>query len=253
MLKVRGRQRTGSTYVLAAVHDHSLLEPVAGTLRAALDDLAAIAPDCLRAMARPVWCGPYGRRIEEHRLPRGQDTTTRQNPRVMFRRSDTSRLIRRQHPVFIRIQGESRYLWRAVDQNGVVLDIPVQSRRDGAAAKRFFRRLLKSLRYGPRVLVTDKLKSYGMTEREVLPDVEHRESRYLNNRARNSHRPSRRRERQMQRFKSMRQAQRFLSAQAFTSGHFRPRRHRMTTSLYRAKRAKAFKTWTQKMCARSVR
>ena len=73
LLKVRGRQRTGSTYALAAVHDHSLLEPVAGTLRAALDDLAAIAPDCLRTVTRPVWCGPYGRRIEEHHLPRGQD------------------------------------------------------------------------------------------------------------------------------------------------------------------------------------
>jgi putative transposase len=114
--------------------------------------------------------------------------------------------------VFIRIQGELRYLWRAVDQNGVVLDILVQSRRDGAAAKRFFKRLLIGLNYLPRVLITDKLKSY-----EVLPDVEHRESRYLNNRAENSHRPTRRRERQMQRFKSMRQAQRLYRARFF--GH----------------------------------
>uniref|UniRef100_UPI00131D1C6E DDE-type integrase/transposase/recombinase n=1 Tax=Acidisoma sp. L85 TaxID=1641850 RepID=UPI00131D1C6E len=80
-------------------------------------------------------------------------------------------------------QGELRYLWRAVDQNGVVLDILVQSRRDGAAAKRFLKRLLKGLHYTPRVLITDKLKSYGVAKREVLPDVEHRESRYLNNRA----------------------------------------------------------------------
>ena len=85
--------------------------------------------------------------------------------------------------VFIRIQGKLRYLWRAVDQNGVVLDILVQSRRDGAAAKRFFKRLLKGLRYTRRVLVTDKLKSYGVAKRELSPDVEHRESRYLNNRA----------------------------------------------------------------------
>ncbi|WP_216856971.1 IS6 family transposase, partial [Acidisoma sp. S159] len=91
--------------------------------------------------------------------------------------------------VFIRVQGELRYLWRAVDQNGVVLDILVQSRRDGAAAKRFLKRLLKGLHYTPRVLITDKLKSYGVAKREVLPDVEHRESRYLNNRAENSHRP----------------------------------------------------------------
>ena len=155
--------------------------------------------------------------------------------------------------VFIRIQGELRYLWCAVDQNGVVLDILVQSRRDGAAAKRFFKRLLKDLQYTPRVLVTDKLKSYGVAKRELLPGVKHRESRYLNNRAENSHRPTRRRERQMQRFKSVRQAQRFLSAHAFISGHFRLRRHRMTASRYRARRAKAFNTWTQETCARSVR
>jgi putative transposase len=133
-----------------------------------------------------------------------------------------------------------------------VLDILVQSRRDGAAAKRFFKRLLKGLQYTPRVLITDKLKSYAVAKREVLPDVDHRESRYLNNRAENSHRPTRRRERQMQRFKSMRQAQRFLSAHAFISGHFRPLRHRMTASPYRAMRARAFKSWTQVTGARSV-
>jgi putative transposase len=110
--------------------------------------------------------------------------------------------------VFIRIQAELHYLWRAVDQDGVILDILVQSRRDGVAAKRFFKRLLKGLQYTPRVLVTDKLKSYGVAKRELLPDAEHRESRYLNNRVENSHRPTRRRERQMQRFKSKRQAQR---------------------------------------------
>ncbi len=144
------------------------------------------------------------------------------------------------------------YLWHAVDQDGVVLDILVQTRRDGTAAKRFFKRLLKGLQYTPRVLITDKLKSYGVAKRDLLPKVEHRESRYLNNRAENSHRPTRRRERQMQRFKSMRQAQRFLSAHAFISGHFRPRRHLMTASRYRAARARAFKTWTQETCARSV-
>jgi hypothetical protein len=93
--------------------------------------------------------------------------------------------------------------WRAVDQDGVVLDIPVQPRRDANAAKRFFKRLLKGLQYVPRVIVTDKLRSYGVARRQLLPDVEHRQSRYLNNRAENSHRPTRRRERQMQRFKSL--------------------------------------------------
>jgi len=99
--------------------------------------------------------------------------------------------------VFIRIQGVQHYLWRAVDQNGVVLDILVQARRDANAAKRFFRRLLKGLQYVPRVIVTDKLRSYGVARRQLLPGVEHRQSRYLNNRAENSHRPTRRRERQM--------------------------------------------------------
>ena len=84
----------------------------------------------------------------------------------------------------------------------MVLDILIRGRRDPGAAKRFFKRLLKGLQYVPRVLVTDKLGSYGVVRRDLLPDVEHRQSHYLNNRAENSHRPARRRERQMQRFKS---------------------------------------------------
>jgi putative transposase len=126
--------------------------------------------------------------------------------------------------VFIRIQGVQHYLWRAVDQHGVVLDILVQPRRDAKAAKRFFRRLLKDLQYVPRVIVTDKLRSDGVAQRLLLPEAEHRQSRYLNNRAENSHRPTRRRERQMQRFKSPEQAQEFLSAQAFIHDHFHPHR-----------------------------
>ena len=153
--------------------------------------------------------------------------------------------------VFIRIQGELHSLWRAVDQDGIVLDILVQSRRDAGAAKRFFRRLLKGLRYVPRVLITDKLGSYSVAKRELLPDVEHRKSRYLNNRAENSHRPTRRRERQMQRFKSPSLAQRFLSAHAFIYGHFHPRRHRSTARNYRAARALAFKIWTDETCAQN--
>jgi len=154
--------------------------------------------------------------------------------------------------VFIRTQGELHYLWRAVDQNGIVLDILVQSRRNAGAAKRFFKRLLKGLQYVPRVLITDKLGSYGVAKRELLPDVEHRQSRYLNNRAENSHRPTRRRERQMQRFKSVRQAQRFLSAHAFIYGHFRPRRHRATARSYRAARATAFRVWKEETCAKAA-
>ena len=152
--------------------------------------------------------------------------------------------------VFIRIQGVQHYLWRAVDQDGVVLDILVQPRRDANAAKRFFKRLLKGLQYVPRVLVTDKLRSYGVAQRQLLPGVEHQQSRYLNNRAENSHRPTRRRERQMQRFKSSEQAQDFLSAHSFIYGHFRPRRHRLSATTYRAIRSEAFDTWKQDTCAR---
>ena len=152
--------------------------------------------------------------------------------------------------VFIRIQGIQHYLWRAVDQGGVVLDILVQDRRDAKAAKRFFKRLLKGLQYRPRVIITDKLRSYGVAQRQLLPDVEHRQSRYLNNRAENSHRPTRRRERQMQRFKSPSQAQDFLSAHAFIHGHFHPQRHLMTATAYRSFRSEAFNIWQQETCDR---
>ena len=141
-------------------------------------------------------------------------------------------------------------LWRAVDQDGVVLDILVQERRNGKAAERFFKRLLKGLQYVPRVIITDKLRSYGVAQRRLLPNVEHRQSRYLNNRAENSHRPTRRRERQMQRFKSSRQAQSFLSAHAFIHGHFHPRRHLMAATAYRAIRSEAFSAWMQETCVR---
>ena len=91
--------------------------------------------------------------------------------------------------VFIRINGTQHYLWRAVDQDGNVLDVLVQSRRNALAAKRFFRRLLKGAEFVPRVSVTDKLGSYGVARREMLSSVEHRQSKYLNNRAENSHQP----------------------------------------------------------------
>ena len=152
--------------------------------------------------------------------------------------------------VFIRIRGVQHYLWRAVDQHGVVLDILVQDRRDGRAATRFFKRLLKGLQYEPRVIVTDKLRSYGAARRKLLLKVEHRQSRYLNNRAENSHRPTRRRERQMQRLKSSPQAQDFLSAHAFIYGHFHPRRHAAPAAdAFRAIRSDAFKTWHLETCA----
>ncbi|WP_458098160.1 IS6 family transposase [Roseomonas sp. WA12] len=145
--------------------------------------------------------------------------------------------------VFIRIRGKQHLLWRAVDQNGHVLDILVQSRRNTTAAKRFFRNLLKGLQYVPRVIVTDKLRSYGAAKREILPGAEHRQSRYLNNRAEVSHQPTRRRERRMQRFKSPRHAQRFLSTHCRIHNHFQLRRHRLTADQHREARSAAFSAW----------
>ena len=110
------------------------------------------------------------------------------------------------------IAGVKHWLWRAVDQTGRVLDILVQSRRDARAVKRLLCKLLKKQTLPPRVLITDKLASYGAAKREAMPSVEHRKHKRLNNRAENSHQPTRRRERQMKRFKSAGQAQRFLSA-----------------------------------------
>src|SRR5690349_16974630 len=106
----------------------------------------------------------------------------------------------------VTIAGKKHYLWRAVDQDGFVLEALVQSRRDKKAAKRLLRKLLKKQGRAPRVMVTDKLRSYGAAKKEIMPGVEHRQHKGLNNRAENSHQPTRRRERQMKRFKSARHA-----------------------------------------------
>jgi putative transposase len=140
-------------------------------------------------------------------------------------------------------QSQHRYLWRAGDQDGPVLDILVQRRRDKPAAKKFFRKLLKGLTYGPRVLVTDKLPSYGAAKREILPGVDHRQHRYLNNRAENSHQPTHQRERRLQRFKSPGHAQRFLSAYGPIAQHFRPHRHRLSAPVYRQEMENRFHSW----------
>ena len=145
--------------------------------------------------------------------------------------------------VCLRIGGKLQDLWRAVDQDGHVLDILVQSRRNTKAARRFCRQLLKGLQYVPRVIVTDKLKSYAAAKRKILPGVEHRQSRYLNNRAEVSHQPTRRRERQMQRLKSARHAQRFLSNHSGIHNHFQLRRHRRSATEHRRVREDAFRSW----------
>lgn len=148
--------------------------------------------------------------------------------------------------VFLNINGVRHYLWRAVDQNGVVLDILVQPKRDRLAAMRFFRRLLRvNGRRRPRVIVTDKLRSYAAAKRVVMPGVAHRQHRYLNNRAENSHQPTRERERRMRRFKSASHAQRFVEVHGIIASHFRPRRHLLPATSYRRLRSERFQVWIE--------
>ncbi|PWI08864.1 IS6 family transposase [Streptomyces sp. NWU339] len=147
--------------------------------------------------------------------------------------------------VFIKINGERKYLRRAVDADGTVLDILVQNRRDTTAARRFFRTLLKKTCSVSRVVVTDKLRSYGAAHREVMPSVEHRCHQGLNNRAENSHQPIRQRERAMKGFRSVGGAQQFLAAFSGISLHFRPHRHLMTAAHYRAEMTVRFAIWDQ--------
>jgi putative transposase len=147
--------------------------------------------------------------------------------------------------VFLTINGERHYLWRAVDQDGYVLDILAQSRRNKNAAKKFFRKLLKGLKYVPRVIITDQFKSYGAAKREMLPSVEHRQHRYLDNRAESSHQSTRQRERRMQGFKPPGHAQRVLSAYGPIVQHFRPRRHLFSAPQYRREMVPRFQTWQE--------
>jgi putative transposase len=141
--------------------------------------------------------------------------------------------------VAITIAGAKHWLWRAVDRDGLVLDVLVQSRRDKKAAERLLRKLLKRQGRTPRVMVTDKLASYPAAKRELMPGVEHRRHKGLNNRAENSHQPTRRRERQMKRFKSAGQAQRFLSAHDQINNLFPLCRDHVTATEYRAMRTRA--------------
>ena len=151
--------------------------------------------------------------------------------------------------VFITIRGERYYLWRAVDQDGDVIDILVQRRRDRQAAKRFFRKLLKGQGATPRKIVTDKLRSYGAARRTAMPSVMHSTEQYGNNRAEVSLQPARQRERHMRRFKSAGQAQRFLTVHGAVQNLFRVGRHLMRASHGRLFRARAFVEWQQVTCA----
>ena len=147
--------------------------------------------------------------------------------------------------VFVKINGKQHYLWRAVDQDGEVVDVYLQAKRDGAAAKRFFKRLLRSYGGEPRKIVTDKLRSYGVAHRELMLDVIHDDSQYANNRAEQSHEATRVRERGMRKFKSVGQAQRFLGAHAAVSNLFNLGRHLVRAQHYRDLRMSAFAEWNR--------
>ena len=172
---------------------------------------------------------------------------------IKFGRIYTRRLKRRYHgygdtfyidEVFVKINGKQHYLWRAVDQDGEVIDVFLQSRRDGAAAKRFFKRLLRGHGGEPREIVTDKLRSYGVAQRELIPETIHNTARYANNRAELSHQPTRVRERVMRRFKSRAQAQRFLTVHAAVYNLFNLGRHLVSAAHYKKLRIDAFGQWT---------
>jgi putative transposase len=152
--------------------------------------------------------------------------------------------------VVITIRGRRHWLWRGVDQDGFVLDVLVQSRRDRTAAQRLMRKLLKKSARAPRVMITDKLKSYGAARKDMGLRIEHRQHKGLNNRVENSHLPTRRRERLMKRFKSLRQVQKFLSIHDRVANLFHFPRNKLSAIDYRAARAQAFSAWTEVAAAR---
>ena len=145
--------------------------------------------------------------------------------------------------VFIKIGGKQHYLWRAVDQDGEVVDVFLQKRRDAKAAKRFFKRMLKKNKGEPRKIVTDKLRSYGVAHRELIPEAIHETEKYANNRAELSHQPTKVREWCMRKFKSFEQAQRFLDVHAAVYNLFNLGRHLTSAKNYKYFRLRAFASW----------
>ncbi len=145
--------------------------------------------------------------------------------------------------VFVKIQGKQLYLWRAVDQDGEVVDVFLQNRRDGKAVVRFFKRLIRVSDSESRRIITDKLRSYGVAHRDVAPDATHDTTQYANNRAELSHQPSRVKERGMRRFKSAHQAQRFLNTHAAVYNLFNLGRHLISANHYRSFRQRVLASW----------
>jgi putative transposase len=174
-----------------------------------------------------AWCEKFGRHYAKQiRARRG-------------RLGDTWHL----DEAFLKIGGRFQYLWRAVDQDGSVLDIPVQPKRDKRAAARFFRKLLKGEDYAPRVVVTDKLGSYTAPCAKLVCGATHIRDKGVNNRVENSHQPTRVRERRMRRFKSASHAQRFLSTFSVVHDLFSISRHALSAENVRLARALRFEAW----------
>ncbi|MGK0172754.1 MAG: putative transposase [Gammaproteobacteria bacterium] len=178
------------------------------------------------------WChtfGPqYARRIKKRQGPRGDRWFLDE--------------------VVVSIQGKRRYLWRSVDQDGDLIDVLVQKRKDTRAAKRFFRRLLRSQTEVPIEITTDKLRSSAAAKRDVMPSVAHCHDQYANNRVEVSHEPTREQERQMRGFCSDGHAQRFLSVHGQVNNLFRLGRHLLRATNHRGLRERAFETWSQVTC-----
>ena len=151
--------------------------------------------------------------------------------------------------VYLKIDGRMVYLWRAVDAEGEVLDVLVQSKRNKHAALKLMRKLLKKYAFAPKRLVTDDLRSYAPAARDLGIEHLHERGRWRNNRAENSHQPTRRRERKMQRFKSAGSAQRFLSAHAAMYNTFNVQRHCTSAQSHRVLRAAAMTTWREVVAA----
>jgi putative transposase len=170
-----------------------------------------------------------------------------------------SKRLKRRHPgfgdtifideVFVTISGQRHYLWRAVNEDGDVVDVYLQARRDAEAAKRFFRRLLRYHGKRPWKIVTNRLGNYGVACRELMPATIHDTDHYANNRAELSHQPTRARERGMRRFSSPERAQRFLSAHAVVYSLFNLQRQLVSAAFYQLRRARAFDRWNEAVAA----
>jgi putative transposase len=192
------------------------------------------------------------RDVEDLLAERGLDLSYDTVRRWVFEFGPLFELRRRRHrptsqwrldKMAVLISGRQFWLWRAVDDEGEILDLLVQRRRDARAAARLMRKLLKKPGFAPALLVTDKLRSYGTARTRLRLSVRHEQGLSKNNRAENSHLPVRRRERKMQRFKSPGSAQRFLSVHASVQNTFNVQRHLVSRNALRALRGEAFQNW----------